>query len=347
MVIGASWNGARAFTATSGPGISLMNEFLGPRLLRRDPGGDLRRAARRSVDRHADAHAAGRHHGCAYASHGDTRHVCLYPANPEECFYMAVQAFDLAERLQTPVFVLSDLDIGMNDWMCRDLEVGRQLSPDRGKVLEQEELEKLEKFYRYLDKDGDGIPLPHAARACIRRAPTSRAARATTSTAATPRTPPSTRRSSTACCASGQTREDAACRAPSSTRPPAATIGIVSIGSCDGAVREAIDVLEARGVGARLHARARLPVRRGRRDVPRRARAAVRRRAEPRRAAPSLLTLETAVEKAKLRSMLHYGGLPIPPFIVERALPVARRRVQPTDRAGCASDVPTARRRHA
>ena len=75
---------------------------------------------------------------CAYASHGDTRHVCLYPANPEECFYMAVQAFDLAERLQTPVFVLSDLDIGMNDWMCRDLKWDDGYRPDRGKMLDKE-----------------------------------------------------------------------------------------------------------------------------------------------------------------------------------------------------------------
>ncbi len=80
------------------------------------------RAALRPVHGHADAHPAVRHHACAYASHGDTRHVLLFPANPEECFYLAVKAFDLAERLQTPVIVLSDLDIGMNDWMCRDLK---------------------------------------------------------------------------------------------------------------------------------------------------------------------------------------------------------------------------------
>ena len=82
----------------------------------------------------------------AYASHGDTRHICLYPSNPEECFYMAAQAFDLAERLQTPVFVMSDLDIGMNDWMCRDLKWDDSYRPDRGKVLSLAEIEKLEKF---------------------------------------------------------------------------------------------------------------------------------------------------------------------------------------------------------
>jgi 2-oxoglutarate ferredoxin oxidoreductase subunit alpha len=94
---------------------------------------------------------------CAYASHGDTKHVLLFPANPEECFYMAIAAFDLADRLQTPVMVLSDLDIGMNDWMCPDLKWDADYQPDRGKVLTAEDLESMERFQRYLDKDGDGI----------------------------------------------------------------------------------------------------------------------------------------------------------------------------------------------
>src|SRR5260370_5174411 len=94
---------------------------------------------------------------CAYASHGDTRHVLLFPANPEECFYLAVQAFDIAERLQTPVFVLSDLDIGMNDLMCPDLQWDDAYRPDRGKILSPEELAGLEKFYRYVDRDDDAI----------------------------------------------------------------------------------------------------------------------------------------------------------------------------------------------
>jgi 2-oxoglutarate ferredoxin oxidoreductase subunit alpha len=95
---------------------------------------------------------------CAYASHGDTRHVLLFPANPEECFYMSVQAFDLADRLQTPVFVLLDLDIGMNDWMVPDLDWDDGFQPDRGKVLTADMLEKIDRFNRYLDVDGDGIP---------------------------------------------------------------------------------------------------------------------------------------------------------------------------------------------
>src|SRR6202045_1873123 len=157
MVVGASWNGARAFTPTSGPGISLMNEFLGLAYYAEVPCVifDVQRVGPSTGmptrTQQCDVME------CVYASHGDTRHVCLYPANPEECFYMAVQAFDLAERLQTPVFVLSDLDIGMNDWMCRDLKWDDSYRPDRGKVLDKEATEKLEKFYRYLDKDGDGI----------------------------------------------------------------------------------------------------------------------------------------------------------------------------------------------
>jgi len=94
---------------------------------------------------------------CAYASHGDTQHPMLLPADPYECFEMAVSAFDLAERLQTPVFVLSDLDIGMNDWMIPELKWDDTYQPDRGKVLNSDDVDKLEKFYRYLDVDGDGI----------------------------------------------------------------------------------------------------------------------------------------------------------------------------------------------
>jgi 2-oxoglutarate ferredoxin oxidoreductase subunit alpha len=95
---------------------------------------------------------------CAYASHGDTKHVLLFPADPEECFYTALNAFDMAERLQTPVIVMSDLDIGMNDWMISELEWDDSYVPDRGKVLNAEQLEDMDEFHRYLDVDGDGIP---------------------------------------------------------------------------------------------------------------------------------------------------------------------------------------------
>jgi 2-oxoglutarate ferredoxin oxidoreductase subunit alpha len=95
---------------------------------------------------------------CAYASHGDTRHICLYPADPKEAFELAVNAFDLADRFQTPMFVLTDLDIGMNDWMIPKLSWDDAYRPDRGKVMSAEDLEKATSFYRYLDVDGDGIP---------------------------------------------------------------------------------------------------------------------------------------------------------------------------------------------
>jgi 2-oxoglutarate ferredoxin oxidoreductase subunit alpha len=94
---------------------------------------------------------------CAYASHGDTRHICLYPCDPREAFEFAVASFDLAERFQTPVFVLSDLDIGMNDWMIPKLTWDDSYRPDRGKVLSAEQLESVKAFYRYMDADGDGI----------------------------------------------------------------------------------------------------------------------------------------------------------------------------------------------
>ncbi|VAV88773.1 2-oxoglutarate/2-oxoacid ferredoxin oxidoreductase, gamma subunit / 2-oxoglutarate/2-oxoacid ferredoxin oxidoreductase, alpha subunit [hydrothermal vent metagenome] len=158
MIIGAAWNGARAFTPTSGPGISLMSEFIGfayyaeiPMVLF-----DVQRVGPSTGmptrTQQCDLQL------CAYASHGDTRHLLLFPADPGECFEMAGQALDLAERFQTPVFVLSDIDIGMNDWMVDELTWDDSYQPDRGKVLSADELENVEKFHRYLDTDGDHIP---------------------------------------------------------------------------------------------------------------------------------------------------------------------------------------------
>jgi len=157
MVLGANWVGARAFTPTSGPGISLMSEFIGFAYYAEIPSVFI------------DVQRVGPSTGmptrtqqcdvmlCAYASHGDTKHPILFPSNPHECFQMAVTAFDLAERLQTPVFMLSDLDIGMNDWMIPELTWDDSYRPDRGKVLGPQELKKMERFVRYLDVDGDGI----------------------------------------------------------------------------------------------------------------------------------------------------------------------------------------------
>ena len=158
MVLGASWNGARSFTPTSGPGISLMSEFLGYAYYAELP------AVVFNVQRTGPSTGMPTRTqqadimSCAYASHGDTKHVLLFPGDPAECFTMAQDAFDLSERLQTPVLVLSDLDIGMNDWMVPDFEYDDSRVPDRGKVLNAEDLENMEKFYRYLDVDGDGIP---------------------------------------------------------------------------------------------------------------------------------------------------------------------------------------------
>ena len=158
IVIGASWNGVRAFTPTSGPGISLMEEFIGLAYYAEVPAVifDVQRVGPSTGmptrTQQCDLLA------CAYASHGDTRHVMLFPDSPEECFQMAVKAFDLAERLQTPVFVLLDLDIGMNDWMAPDFKWDDSYQPDRGKMLSDEQIAGLGKFHRYLDPDGDGIP---------------------------------------------------------------------------------------------------------------------------------------------------------------------------------------------
>ena len=158
MVIGASWAGARAFTPTAGPGISLMTEFIGLAYYAEVP------AVIFDVQRTGPSTGMptrtqqGDLMLCAYASHGDTRHICLYPSDPREAFECAVAAFDLAERFQTPVFVLSDLDIGMNDWMIPKLTWDDNYRPDRGKVLSAKELDEVKTFHRYLDVDGDGIP---------------------------------------------------------------------------------------------------------------------------------------------------------------------------------------------
>jgi len=319
MAIGAMWNGARAFTATSGPGISLMNEFLGLAYYAEVPVVifDIQRVGPSTGmptrTQQGDLLLA------AYASHGDTRHVCLYPANPEECFYMAVQAFDLAERLQTPVMVLSDLDIGMNDWMCPDLKWDDNYRPDRGKILAKEEVLKLEKFYRFLDKDGDGIgyrtlPGVHPKASYFTRGSGHTQYGAYTEDAA-----------------DYQLVLDRLMKKWATARrlvPRAlidATAGsraaLVSLGSCDGAIHEALQVLKQRGVALDymrvrafpfsedvekfLAAHELLFVVEQNRDAQLRA----------------LLTLETAVDKTKLRSLLHYDGLPISSsFIVEGVL---------------------------
>ena len=158
MVVGAGWNGARAFTATSGPGVSLMSEFIGLAYFAEIPvtiidvqrGGPSTGMPTRTQQ--SDLLA------CAYASHGDTKHVLLFPEDPAECFEHSAAALDLADRLQTPVFVMTDLDIGMNQRLCRPFRWDDAREYDRGKVMSAEDLEAGREFGRYLDVDGDGIP---------------------------------------------------------------------------------------------------------------------------------------------------------------------------------------------
>ncbi len=327
MVIGASWNGARAFTPTSGPGISLMGEFVGLAYYAEIPAVifDVQRVGPSTGmptrTQQCDLLAA------AYASHGDTRHVLLFPSNPEESFELAAKSFDLAERLQTPVFVMLDLDIGMNDWMCRDLQWDENYQPDRGKVMSQDDLEKIEKFWRYYDHDGDGIPyrsLPgvHSKGAFFTRGSGHNQYGGYTEDSA-----------------EYQIVLDRLKRKFDTAKklvPKAVLegrgdnkIGLLSMGSCDGAVREAIDVLKRRGIHLdylrvrgfpfgeevenflRIHEH--IFVVEQNRDAQ----------------LKSLLILETAVEKAKLHSILHYSGLPIPAtFVVDGIAAVLQDREQ-------------------
>jgi 2-oxoglutarate ferredoxin oxidoreductase subunit alpha len=308
IVIGASWNGVRAFTPTSGPGISLMEEFIGLAYYAEVPAVifDVQRVGPSTGmptrTQQCDLLA------CAYASHGDTRHVMLFPDSPEECFQMAVKAFDLAERLQTPVFVLLDLDIGMNDWMAPDFKWDDSYKPDRGKMLSEEQIAGLGKFQRYLDPDGDGIPyrtLPGVSpkAAYFTRGSGHNRYGAYTEDSAEYQDVMDrlTRKFATA----------ARLVPPAMVESRGASMAIVSLGSCDAPVREAlaklrragtaIDYLRVRAfpfgmeVEEFLAAHQTIFVVEQNRDAQLR----------------SLLTLETAVDKKKLHSILHYNGLPM------------------------------------
>ncbi len=309
MVLGASWNGARAFTPTSGPGISLMSEFLGYGYFAEIP------AVLFDVQRVGPSTGMptrtqqGDIMSCAYASHGDTRHVLLFPANPEECFYHAVQAFDLAERLQTPVIVLSDLDIGMNDWMTAELKWDDSYRPDRGKVLDADQLKKLESFHRYLDTDGDGIahrtlPGTHPKGAYFTRGSGHNMfGKYTESASEYLQVVDRLRRK----------WETAKTYVPGPVVDYSEKnrIGILSLGSCDGAIQEARSGLAAKAesfnylrvrafpfnddVQKFLDAHDRIYVVEQNRDAQ----------------LKSLLLLEMDVESKKLSSILHYNGLPM------------------------------------
>ncbi len=309
IVLGASWNGARAFTPTSGPGISLMNEFLGLAYYAEVPAVifDVQRVGPSTGmptrTQQSDLLL------CAYASHGDTRHVLLFPANPEECFYLTITAFDLAERLQTPVMVLSDLDIGMNDWMCPDLKWDDSYRPDRGKMLSEAEILKLDKFFRYIDRDEDGIPYrtlpgfhPKAAYFTRGSGHTQYGGYTEDSTEYQIVLDRLKRKFTTAARLVPKAIIEQRGRFD---------VAIVAIGSSDGAVREALDILQARGIGVNYMRIRAFPFGREVEDfldeheiifvVEQNRDAQLR----------SLLTLETPVEKSKLRSILHYSGFSI------------------------------------
>jgi 2-oxoglutarate ferredoxin oxidoreductase subunit alpha len=247
MVLGAAWAGARSFTATSGPGVSLMSEFLGYGYFTEIP------AVLFNVQRCGPSTGMPTRTqqsditSCAFASHGDTRHVLLFPADPEECFYSARDAFDLAERLQTPVIVLSDLDIGMNDWLCPTLKWDDAYQPDRGKVLRAADVEKLDVFHRYYDHDGDAIPqrtLPgdHPKGAYFTRGSGHNMYGAYTENADEYQQVVDRllRKWDTA---------KALVPAPVVDYSEKNRTGIITVGSCEHAVREAIDTLGQEGVG--------------------------------------------------------------------------------------------------
>jgi len=309
MVIGASWNGARSFTSTAGPGVSLMNELLWLAYYAEIPAVVI------------DVQRVGPSTGmptrtqqgdlleCAYASHGDTKHILLFPSNPNECFHMAIQAFDLAEQFQTPVLMLSDLDIGMNDWVVPRLEWNEGYRPNRGRVLDAEALAKIAKFQRYTNEDENFV----AARTL----------------------PGVDSKGSYFVRGSGHNKfggyteipdeyqevmdrllkkHAAAAKfvpAPVIERRAGAKFGIVCIGGCDPAVREALDVLEAQEIPADYMRICGFPfsesVEQFLAEHPFNFIVEQNRDAQLK----SLLTLETGIAKDKLRSLLVYGGFPL------------------------------------
>jgi 2-oxoglutarate/2-oxoacid ferredoxin oxidoreductase subunit alpha len=309
MVLGASWNGARAFTSTAGPGISLMNELLGLAYYAEIPAVviDVQRVGPSTgmPTRTQQADILE----CAYASHGDTRHILLFPSNPAECFDLAITAFDLAERFQTPVMMLSDLDIGMNDWVTPRLRWDDSFRPDRGRVLTADDLQRTTKFTRYSPWDEHFI----AARTLpgvdakgsyfIRGSGHNKLGGYT-------EVPDEYREVMDRL---AQKHGAAAKFVPKAeiVRRAGARVGIVGLGGCDPALREAVDILASRGlavdylrvrafpfddsVAAFLDEHECCFVVEQNRDAQLRA----------------LLTLETDVPKDKMRSVLVYGGFPL------------------------------------
>ncbi len=309
MVIGAGWNGARAFTATSGPGISLMTELVGLAYYAEIPAVIV------------DVQRVGPSTGmptrtqqgdillCAYASHGDTKHILLFPGNPQECFTFTVRAFDLAERFQAPVFVLSDLDIGMNDWVVPRLTWDDGYRPDRGRVLSNEELEALPRYFRYSPEDWQGVAARTLPGVSAKGAFFTRGSGHNKHGGYT-ELPDEYQEVMDRLARKHWTARNFVPEAVIEPRPNA-SFGVVTVGSCDLAVREALaelaengivgDYLRVRGfpfgpeVEAFLRRHDRMFIVEQNRDGQLR----------------SLLTLETGVAKSQLFSVLAYGGLPL------------------------------------
>ena len=309
ITIGAAWAGARSFTSTSGAGISLMNEFLGLAYYAEIPAVffDVQRVGPSTGM--PTRTQQGDILTIVYASHGDTTHIALFPRDPHECFEMARDSFDIAERFQTPVFVVSDLDIGMNDWMVPKLEWDDSYRPDRGKVLSARQLEDLETFYRYLDVDGDEIPyrtLPgvHPKGAYFTRGSGhDKYGRYTEETPAYLEVVDRLRRKVLSA-------KDAV-PAPTIQRVDDAEFGIVSIGACDGAVQEALDRYAEAGVAVDyLRVRA-FPfhdsVEAFLRDHEHNYVVEQNRDGQLHR----LLLLETGIERERITSVVDYGGIPM------------------------------------
>jgi 2-oxoglutarate ferredoxin oxidoreductase subunit alpha len=311
MVIGAGWNGARAFTSTSGPGISLMNELLGLAYYAEIPAVimDIQRVGPSTGM--PTRTQQGDLLECAYASHGDTKHILLFPSDPAECFELAVKAFDLAERFQTPVFMLSDLDIGMNDWVVPRLTWDDSYRPDRGRVLDAAELERISKFFRYSPEDENHIaartvPGVSAKGAFFTRGSGHNRLGAYTET-------PDEYQDVLDRLLRKHKASAKFVPEPVIQRRGHSKIGVVTLGGCDSAVREALDILDRRGISANFMRVRGFPfddaveaflesndvnfIVEQNRDAQLRA----------------LLTLETSVAKEKLRSILVYGGFPLSP----------------------------------
>ena len=322
ITIGAGWAGARAFTNTSGPGISLMQEFIGLAYYTEIPAVfyDIQRTGPSTGmptrTQQADLFSL------AYASHGDTKHIVLFPCNPEECFYMSVTAFDLADRFQTPVFVASDLDIGMNDWMCKRLQWDDDHKWDRGKCLSADDLESIKKFSRYLDAEGDGIaarslPGVHGNGAYfVRGSGHDKHGMYTEDSDAYQEVVDRLARK--------HRLAATAVPAPEIHTTPGADIGIVSLGGCHAAVAEAIDRLRDAGIIADYMRIKAFPF-----DAPVRAfldSHAVTFVVEQNRDAQlrSMLAIETGKPRDEMIPVLDYGGMPLTAAVVVNAVTAHR-----------------------